>query len=71
MITHGLPILIGCLSSSAASGEVRVALGRLLAGLAGYFEIAVLILDHCMESVMELWTQDAAMQVRIQGVRWM
>ncbi|XP_038044209.1 uncharacterized protein LOC119718860 [Patiria miniata] len=62
MITRGLSILIGSLSSANQAAETKTALGRLLSNLARFFEIAVLLLDHCMEDIMEMWLRYPAMK---------
>ncbi|XP_022081941.1 uncharacterized protein LOC110974531 [Acanthaster planci] len=62
LITRGLSVLIGSLSSANQALETKVALGRLLGSLAGFFEIAVLLLDHCVEDIMEVWMRYPAMK---------
>ena len=64
MITVGLPILIGCLSTNQ-SVETKVAVGQLLSSLGRCFEIAVLLLDHCMSDIMDVWLRYPAMKVTL------
>ena len=55
MITDGLAIIMGRLQGQPSDEGTVIAMANLLTQLAKYFEMAVLILDHCMYYIMAAW----------------
>ena len=67
MITDGLAIIMGRLQGQPSDEGTVVAMANLLTQLAKYFEMAVLILDHCMYYIMAAWKSYNVLKVSILG----
>ncbi len=55
MITDGLSTIVSHLHGQPSDEATMIAMACLLSQLAKYFELAVLILDHCMYYIMSAW----------------
>ncbi|XP_072037005.1 uncharacterized protein [Amphiura filiformis] len=55
MITDGLSTIVSHLHGQPSDEDTMIAMANLLSQLAHYFEMAVLMLDHCMYYIMAAW----------------